>query len=90
MKKRFGAMITAMVMAASLAGCSGSQSATQTTEAKTEAAKTEAAATEAAGGDSAESTEDYSWPTKTLQLINIHSHFLCQILMRMQDGQLSI
>lgn len=69
MKKRFGAMITAMVMAASLAGCSGSQSATQTTEAKTEAAKTEAAATEAAGGDSAESTEDYSWPTKTLQLI---------------------
>ena len=66
MKKRLGVWVTAMAMAVSLAGCSGSQTAggSQAAEAKTDAAKTEAASTESSG-----SAEDYSWPTKTLQLI---------------------
>ena len=58
MKKRWGVMLAAMAMAVSMAGCSGSQtSAESKTAEKTENSQK--------GAD----TADYSWPTKTLQLI---------------------
>ena len=69
MKKKLTAMIAAAAMAAALTGCAGSQSAsTQTTQAQTQAAQAGTDSTAAAQADAAGAT-DYSWPTKTLQLI---------------------
>lgn len=63
MKKHFGIALSAIVLAAALTGCASSAKTETTAAAKTEAAKTEA--------EKEENREavDYSWPTKTLQLI---------------------